>query len=225
MRWGLSLRGHLVAGAVVAGLGLVVAVTLHPFLAVTARQPAEFLVVEGWIDDQAMRVAAQEFFAAKYQHVFTTGGPVYRTTLGGNGTANVADLGARKLQALGVPAASVLAIPAATAERDRTYASAVALRVWLRTAHPETRSVNVLTVAAHARRTQLLFQRACGDTMKVGVISVPNPDYDARRWWRYSEGVREVLGETIAYLYAKFFFFPPAPSAAETQPSVSSRSL
>ena len=35
-----------------------------------------------------------------------------------------------------------------------------------------------------------------------------NNEYDPKRWWCYSEGVREILGETIAYVYARFFFFP-----------------
>jgi hypothetical protein len=39
---------------------------------------------------------------------------------------------------------------------------------------------------------------------------VPNPDYDAKHWWQYSEGVRDVLSEGVAYLYAKFFFWPGA---------------
>ena len=45
--------------------------------------------------------------------------------------------------------------------------------------------------------------------MTVGIIAVPNPDYDSRHWWQYSEGVREVIGESIAYSYARFFFAPP----------------
>jgi len=40
---------------------------------------------------------------------------------------------------------------------------------------------------------------------------VPDPDYDPKRWWRYSEGVREVLGESIAWFYAAFFFHPEPP--------------
>ena len=43
----------------------------------------------------------------------------------------------------------------------------------------------------------------------IGIIAIPDPDYDARHWWRYSEGVREILGESIAYLYAAWFFRPP----------------
>jgi hypothetical protein len=53
----------------------------------------------------------------------------------------------------------------------------------------------------------LLFQKAFGDTVTVGIIAVPNPDYDARHWWRYSDGVRDVADEGIAYVYAKFFFY------------------
>jgi len=33
--------------------------------------------------------------------------------------------------------------------------------------------------------------------------------YDPARWWRSSEGVREVLFEGFAYVYAKCLFWPP----------------
>jgi UDP-N-acetyl-D-mannosaminuronate dehydrogenase len=36
----------------------------------------------------------------------------------------------------------------------------------------------------------------------------PSPDYDSKHWWRYSDGVREGIGESIAYIYARFFFYP-----------------
>ena len=54
------------------------------------------------------------------------------------------------------------------------------------------------------RRTRMLFQEAFGSDATVGVISLKDPDYNAARWWRYSEGVREVLGESIAWCYAEF---------------------
>ena len=54
----------------------------------------------------------------------------------------------------------------------------------------------------------MLFQAALGPDVKVGIISVPDPDYDPAHWWHYSEGVREILGESIAYIYAKFIFWP-----------------
>jgi hypothetical protein len=61
---------------------------------------------------------------------------------------------------------------------------------------------------AHARRTRLLFPKALGPDVEVGIIAVQTPDYDPKRWWRYSEGVRDVIGESIAYVYARFFFWP-----------------
>jgi hypothetical protein len=75
-----------------------------------------------------------------------------------------------------------------------------------------------MTEDAHARRTRLLFQKALGNDVRVGIISIPNPDYDAKHWWRYSEGVREVIGEGIAYAYAKVFFYPSEPPPGERPP-------
>jgi len=48
--------------------------------------------------------------------------------------------------------------------------------------------------------------------------SASNPDYNPKQWWRYSDGVREVIGESIAYIYAKFFFYPSA-SLSDNEPA------
>jgi hypothetical protein len=55
----------------------------------------------------------------------------------------------------------------------------------------------------------------------VGIIAVPNPDYDAQRWWRYSEGLKDVISESFAYLYARFFFFAPEPTNPEKSTQLS----
>jgi hypothetical protein len=47
-----------------------------------------------------------------------------------------------------------------------------------------------------------------GDKFEVGIISVPNTEYDAAHWWRYSEGVKEIISEGAAYLYVRLFFWP-----------------
>ena len=46
----------------------------------------------------------------------------------------------------------------------------------------------------------------------VGVISVPPDNYDERHWWRYSQGVRVTIDETLAYAYARLLFHPPPES-------------
>jgi hypothetical protein len=99
-------------------------------------------------------------------------------------------------------------VPSRVFARERTYSSAVALRDWFRDHNLAIHSFNVLTEGSHARRTSLLYQKAFGKNVAVGVIAISNPDYDPKDWWRYSYGVREVIGESIAYIYAQFFFHP-----------------
>ena len=94
-------------------------------------------------------------------------------------------------------------------------ASAVALRDWFHEHNMNVPSVNVITEGAHARRTRLMFEKALGKDIAVGIIAVPNPDYDQRRWWRYSDGVKEVSSETLAYIYARLFFHPSEPPITE----------
>jgi uncharacterized SAM-binding protein YcdF (DUF218 family) len=102
-------------------------------------------------------------------------------------------------------------VPSRVMNRDRTYAAAVALREWFREHDIAAKSLNVLTENVHARRTRLLFQKALGDDVLVGIIAVPNPDYDSKHWWRYSEGVKGVISEGAAYIYARLFFHPWVP--------------
>src|SRR5262249_55645831 len=152
--------------------------------------------------------AAEEFRRGSYQRVFTTGGPV----IGNGGYVNdyqtSASVGAEMLVNKGLPQELVQMGPSRETDRDRTYASAVALREWFREHDTAVKSLNVVTEDTHARRTRLLFGEALGRNVKVGIIAVPNPDYDAQHWWRYSEGVKDVVSEGFAYLYARLFFFP-----------------
>ena len=62
--------------------------------------------------------------------------------------------------------------------------------------------------SVHARRTRLLFQKALGSDIKVGIISIPPDDFPARQWYRYSAGIKDVIAESAAYLYARLFFHP-----------------
>jgi len=188
---------------------------IYPFLAVTHRVDTNVLVVEGWIHEYAIGAAVEEFRSHSYERVFTTGGPVEGIGRYINDYQTSASVGADLLRKNGLPNESLQMVPSRVMDRDRTYGSAVALRHWLREHNVPVRSINVVTEDVHARRTCLLFQKALGHDAVVGVIAVPNPDYDSRHWWRYSNGVREVIGESIAYIYARVFFYPWEPSHDE----------
>lgn len=194
------------------GLPVLLTYMVYPFLNVTHRVNADTLVVEGWVHQYAIRAAVNEFQAGHYKHVFTTGGPVEGTGGYTNDFNTSANQAVARLQAEGLSPGLIQAIPARVSDRDRTYGAARALRDWFNSHQTNVHAINVLTDNVHARRTRLLFKTALGERITVGIIAVGNPDYDARHWWRYSEGVRDVISESIAYLYAKFFFWPPERS-------------
>jgi len=182
--------------------------SIYPFLAVTYRVDADVLVVEGWIHDYAIQAAVKEVKNGSYQRVFSTGGPVEGSGAYTNDYHTSASIGADLLKRYGLPNEPLQMVPSRVMDRDRTYGSAVALRNWFREHDMHVRSLNVLTENVHARRTRLLFQKALGSEVAVGIIAVPQPDYDARRWWAYSQGVKDVSSETIGYVYARLFFWP-----------------
>jgi len=164
------------------------------------------LVLEGWAPDFVLEGGVAEFNRAHYDRVFVTGGPIesggalskYKT---------YADLGAATLLKLGLNSNLVQAAPAAAVRQGRTYASAVALKQWWRAHGMSPAQVNLLTVGAHARRSRLLYQRALGKGVAVGVVAFPPHDYDERHWWRSSQGFRVVTSELIAYGYARVLFW------------------
>lgn len=210
-RWGLSWRGWFALILLVVVVGGTWMRCVHPFLAITHRVNTRILVVEGWVDPYVLRAAGAEFQTGHYAKIFTTGGPIVGTGGYSNDATTYASQGADDLVKMGFPARYVQRVPCRINGRDRTYSSALALRDYFRTNGVPMGALNVLTEDAHARRTHLLFQEAFGRQTAVGIISVPNPDYDARHWWRNSAGVREVLGESIAWVYAAFVFHPPKP--------------
>lgn len=207
-RWGFSWKGWLLIGLLVICLVSWSIDGAYRFLAVTDRTNTSTLVVEGWVHEYAIRAAINEFNAGHYQRVFTTGGPI--VGMGGytNDYNTSASVGAGRLKAEGFSPDHIQMVPSRISDRDRTYNAGRALRTWFREHHMPVDRVNVVTEDVHARRTRLLFQKALGDEIKVGVIAAPNPDYDPKYWWRYSDGVREVIGESIAYAYARLFFWP-----------------
>lgn len=207
-RWGLSWRGWLLIMVGVVFAAYVVLNNIYPFLAITRRAHTDTLVVEGWIHKYAIQAAVAEFTRGSYRSLLTTGGPLVGTGAYTNDYNTSASVGAELLKKAGIPSESVTMVPSHVNDRDRTYSSAVALRNWLREHGMLGHSINVVTEGVHARRTRLLFEKALGPTSKVGIIAVPNPDYDSNHWWRYSEGVEGVVGEGMAYIYARCFFKP-----------------
>src|SRR2546429_7589284 len=211
-RWSLSWRGRLVLASALLLVGALIFKGVYPFLATTHRVDAEVLVVEGWIHEYAIRAALKEFQSNHYARIFTTGGPVEGTGGYINDYCTSASVGADLLKKWGLPDERLQMVPSRVMDRDRTYGSAVALRNWLLDHNMAVSGIDVVTEDVHARRTRLLFQKAFGKDVQVGIIGVANVDYPANRWWYYSQGLKNVVSEFAAYLYARLLFFPSEPA-------------
>ena len=202
-----TLRGWFVLALSLAALAVLAARELHPFLAVTDSVPGGVLVVEGWVPDYMLEAAIAEFKQNHYDRLFVTGIPLEQGAPLSE-YKNFAHLGAATLVRLGLSTNDVQAVPTGHTRRDRTYATAIALRHWLREHELAPTKVNLITGGPHARRSRLLFEKALGQGVTVGVIAVPENDYDERHWWHYSQGVRVIIDEMLAYAYARLLFHP-----------------
>lgn len=200
-------RGWLLLLALCIGSVFGLARGVHPFLAVNDPNSGGAVVVEGWATVHAFKEVVAEFKRNQYSHLYVTGGPIdedaspseYKTT---------AERGAAIAIRLGLASSEVQAVPAPKVLQDRTYASAVALRDWLRVHQIATKNFHVLSVGPHARRTRLLFEKALGEGVTVGITAIQSDGYDPNAWWTTSEGVRTLIGEIIAYGYARLMFWP-----------------
>jgi uncharacterized SAM-binding protein YcdF (DUF218 family) len=214
--WTLSGRGKIILAIALVGTGLIAFCKAQSFLSVTEPTHGKVLVVEGWIPAYALRQAIVEFRNGGYREVVTSGCLTHEDS-GERVGSTYADWGAQRLQRYGLSAELITPIPCYVEHRDRTYSSALTVRQWLEHNRPDTIAIDVLTLDAHARRSRLLFQKALGDRFNVGIIAVPDSEYDPKHWWRSSEGVREILGESIAYIYARFFFWPLSHEPEQSQ--------
>ena len=203
-----TLRGWLLAALSVAALALIGICEIGPFLTVSDPVPGGVLVVEGWTPDYVMKATVAEFKRNHYAKLFVTGIPVAQGTLL-VGYTNHAYVGVATLLKLGLTTNDVQAVPTHKIQRDRTYNMALSLKKWLREHDLSPTKVNLITAGPHSRRSRLLFEKALGKGVTVGTLAIPDNEYDERRWWKTSEGVRTVIGEALAYGYARVLFHPP----------------
>ncbi len=204
--WCPTGRGWLVLFGLFAIAGIAGFRFTGHFLALNEPIRGDALVIEGWIPDYAMRAAIEEFRRGHYRYVVTSGGTIIDTDPWAQRYQTWADVAAADLKRLGLDE-SITCLPARKTSIDRTYCSALAVRDWLNSpAGSSVHAINIYSLSTHARRSHLLFEKAIGTRARVGVVALPDLSYDCNRWWRTSEGFREVFTEAIAYGYARCVF-------------------
>ncbi|MBV9275584.1 MAG: YdcF family protein [Verrucomicrobia bacterium] len=169
------------------------------YLAETRRAPADTLIVEGWIGRQGIRAAVDEFRRGGYRYLVAAGG----LTSGRweDQPTSYAEMAAQEMVRLGLPKERILVATAEMTEAHRTFESAAAVWQTLRRAGITPRAINVFTLGPHARRSAMVFGKVNSGGPEVGVIGWMPPEYKTEPWWRSSERSRELLEETVGYLY------------------------
>ncbi len=203
-------RGWLLLLLVFGTAAVLFVRNVYWFLAVNDPKPGGFLVIEGWSPDYVLEWAVADFRKSNYRKICLTGGPIeFGNAMREHRT--YAEYAKAMCLKLGLAEDVLQALPARAVERDRSYASAIALRDWLRGQGMAEATINIAGNGPHSRRTRLVYEKALGPKVRVGISNAEERTFDPNRWWASSGGFRVVVDEWIAYCYARFFFHPPQP--------------
>jgi len=221
--WLPTIWGWLALLLIGAAAIVLVARHLHPFLAPNEPVGAPILVVEGWMDRKGLDQAVAAFRSGGYERVVTTGGPIEWPEL--HGYATFAERAAKYLKQRGLTDTSVTAVPAPASAQDRTFLSAVMVREWAKQSGLTIDALDVFSSGTHARRSRLLYQMAFGPNIEVGIVAARSSNYDGDRWWRTSDGARDVLDQGIGLIWVKCCFWIPPPGTHEERWAVPAREV
>jgi hypothetical protein len=202
-QWFLTLKGWIILVLFLVALWLAIITQIEPFLAVSAPVKADILVLEGWVGDGVIKGAISEFYKGNYKLIITTGMPLERGSYLSE-YKTYPELTAATLLALGINPDQIVAVPAQPVKINRTEASAKALKIWLAQSNLNIPALNLYSADVHTRRSWIIFKQVLNPEITVGAIANPPLNYDPQSWWNSSEGVRQVISETIAYIYAIF---------------------
>lgn len=212
--WVPTLWGWLALFAVLGVVSLLAVRNVYGFLAPNEPVSARTLVVEGWVPVEELDQAVTVFHDGGYERAITTGGPMehdFERPDGRTYAARAHDY----LVLRGVPESSVVALPSPASAQDRSFLNAVMLREWLDRSGGGVTAVNIFSSGPHCRRSLLLHRLAFGSRYQVGILAGRPAEYEPEVWWRTSAGARDVIGESIGWVWTRFFFRPGDPGSHE----------
>jgi hypothetical protein len=106
-----------------------------------------------------------------------------------------AEWGAWLLVEAGIPADRAIPVPASVVGAGRTVANARAFAT--RAKADGITGADLFSLGVHARRSHLVYEEACGSTVRMGVIALNDPDTPPDGWWKNRLGLVRVLKELV----------------------------
>jgi len=174
---------------------------------------AQTLVVEGWLDQDALDDALALIARHRYERVVTSGGPLdgWRED---QRWPSYAERAADYLRRHGA-AVPVTALPAPASAQDRSFLSAVIVRDGLQRQGVVPDAIDLFSGGVHARRSRLVYRLAFGPEVEIGVIAARPRQYRLERWWSTSDGAKATVGELLGIVWTSCCFWPPARGSHE----------
>ncbi len=203
----LTWRGWLLAIILIIGAFITFLANLYPFLAPDKPPKSGVMIVEGWIHDFALDEAVLMYKSGNYSKIVCTGVPI-ETGSYIQQFKSYPEMTAARLRKLGIPEEEIVVTVADDNTKDRTYQAAVAMREGIMAYNIDETNLHLVTAGPHGRRSRMLFKKALGRDYNIGVTCLEESSYDSNSWYTCSEGARSVIGEFVAYIYAKLFFHP-----------------
>ena len=102
--------------------------------------------------------------------------------------------------AMGIDSGLIIALPGKKVNINRTLTSALAFRDWLRTADIDVKGINIISLGMHTRRTWMTYKRILNKRYQIGIVSLPDYNYNNSRINRFLKTIRETLA--IIYYWA-----------------------
>jgi hypothetical protein len=94
----------------------------------------------------------------------------------------------------GIDSSLITAVPAKNTSINRTLASALAFREWLKTNRFQIRGINIVSVGPHAKRTWITYNKVLKAGYPIGIISVSSNPVQYSTFRLALKTIRETAG-------------------------------
>lgn len=138
---------------------------------------------------------------SKYEYVFLKVGEEQSTL---NNFNSNAELARNSLISMGIDSSRIIATSGDRVIINRTLTSALAFRDWLKTTNIKVKGINIISLGAHTRRTWMIYNKILHRRFEIGIISLPDYEFNHSRVYKLIKTIREILG----IIYYWFILIP-----------------
>ncbi len=121
-----------------------------------------------------------------------------------NNFNSYAELARNKLLSMGIDSSLIIALPGKKVKINRTLTSALAFRDWLRSKDIDVKGINIISLGTHTRRTWMTYKRILNEKYQIGIVSLPDYNYNNSRINR----LLKIIRETLAIIYYWVILIP-----------------